>query len=274
MQRGGQLLIVLGLILAVITAGLVYTATRVPETTAKIVTVDVVVAVQDISERVEIQAPMLAIRQWPADAVPVGIVTKMADAVGKASVTKIYAGELILTGKLVDAKLASALTFLIPPGMVAFTIPASEMTAVAGAIQPGDFVDVLLTLKVKDVDVRTGNESIEQATSQVTLQDVKVIHVGTWSPPQQAPQPTGTQAATAQTAKPAAASSVTFLITEQDALVLKFAKEQGVIDLALRPYNDHEKVTTDSVYITYMVDRFNFTKPPIIVRPAAPTTVK
>jgi hypothetical protein len=33
-------------------------------------------------------------------------------------------------------------------------------------------------------------------------------------------------------------------------------------------------VTTDSVYITYMVDRFNFTKPPIIVRPAAPTTVK
>jgi Flp pilus assembly protein CpaB len=85
MQRGGQLLIVLGLILAVITAGLVYTATRVPETTAKIVTVDVVVAVQDISERVEIQAPMLAIRQWPADAVPVGIVTKMADAVGKAS---------------------------------------------------------------------------------------------------------------------------------------------------------------------------------------------
>jgi pilus assembly protein CpaB len=273
MQRGGQLLIVLGLILAVITAGLVYTATLVPEA-VKPLTVDVVVAVQDISERVAIQAPMLAMRQWPADAVPAGIVTKMSDAVGKASVTKIYAGELILTGKLVDAKLAGALTFLIPPGMVAFTIPASEFTAVAGAIQPGDYVDVLLTLKVKDTDLRTGNESAELATSQVTLQDLKVIHVGTWAPPQQAPQATAGAATTTQTAKPAGASTITFLVTEQDALVLKFAKEQGVIDLALRPYNDHDKVTTDSVYITYMVDRFNFTKPPIIVRPTTPVVAK
>ncbi len=269
MQRGGQLLIILGLILAVITAGLVYSATRVPET--KVVTVDVVVAVQDISERVEIQAPMLAVKQWPADSVPTGVVTKIADAVGKASVTKIYAGELILAGKLVDAKLAKVLTFLIPPGMVAFTIPASEGTAVAGAIQPGDFVDVLLTLKVKEIDLRTGNESQEQPTVQVTLQDVKVINVGLWSPPQQAAtQSTGTQTTSTQAAKPADSKTITVLVNEQDALVLKFAKEQGIIDLVLRPYNDHDKVRTDSVYVTYMIDRFNFARPPIVVRQTAP----
>ena len=258
-----------------ITAGLVYTATRVPATT-KILTVDVVVAVQDISERVEVQAPMLAVKQWPADAVPAGIVTKIADAVGKASVTKIYAGELVLTGKLVDAKSARALTLLIPPGMVAFTIPASEATAAAGAIQPGDYVDVLLSLKVKEVDIRNGNESQEQVTTQLTLQDVKVINVGLWAPPQQqAAQASGNQAAAGQTAKPADARTITVLVSQQDALVLKYAKEQGQIDLALRPYNDHEKVTTDSVYITYMVDRFQFAKPPIIVRAApAPVTVK
>jgi pilus assembly protein CpaB len=274
MQRGGQLLIVLGLILAVITGGLVYTATRAPETTTKIPTVDVVVAVMDISERVEIQAPMLAVKQWPADSVPAGIITKTTAAVGKASVTKIYAGELILTSKLVDAKLASALTFLIPPGMVAFTIPASEETAVAGAIQSGDFVDILLTLLVKDIDVRSGNESQEQATAQLTLQDVKVIGVGVWTPPQQAAPPASGQAANAQAAKPTEARTLTVLVTEQDALVLKYAKEMGKIDLALRPFNDHETVKTDSVYLTYMVDRFQFAKPPIIVRAAAPAPAK
>ena len=58
------------------------------------------------------------------------------------------------------------------------------------------------------------------------------------------------------------------LVNQQDALVLKFAKEQGQIDLVLRGYNDHEKVTTDSVYATYMVDRFKFARPPIIQRAA------
>jgi pilus assembly protein CpaB len=274
MQRGGQLLIVLGLILALITAGLVYTATQVPvNTTAKIPMVDVVVAVQDISERVEIQAPMLATKQWPADSVPTGIITGTAYAVGKASVTKIYAGELLLTGKLVDAKLAGALTFLVPPGMVAFTVPSSEGTAVAGAIQQGDFVDVLLTLKVKDVDIRNGNESQELATTQLTLQDVKVIGVGVWTPPQQAAPAASGQAASAQAAPAAVARTLTVLVTEQDALVLKYAKESGQIDLALRPFNDHETVKTDSVYLTYMVDRFNFNKPPIIVRSVATPVV-
>ena len=136
MQRGGQLLILLGIVLGLITAVLVYTATRTPEAT-KVVTKPVVVAVQDIPERVGIEAPMLAIKEWPADALPADPITKIEDAVGKASLTKIYAGEPILKGKLVDAKLASQLTFLIPPGFVAFTFPINETSAVGYGVQAG-----------------------------------------------------------------------------------------------------------------------------------------
>lgn len=274
MQRGGQLLIVLGLILAIITAGLVYTATRAPET--KVMTVPVVVAVQDIPERVGLEAPMLAVKQWPADAIPADAISKIEDVVGKASVTKIYAGEPLLRGKLVDARAASSLTFLIPPGMVAYTIPANESNAVAGAIQAGDSVDVLVTLRIQDVDVRTGNESKDQLTAQLTLQDVKVIGIGVWTPPRKsAPASTAGATTTDASSKPVEMRTLTVLVNQQDALVLKYASEQGTVSLALRPYNDHEKVTTDSVYITYMVDRFQFAKPPIIVRAApAPVTVK
>jgi pilus assembly protein CpaB len=266
MQRGGQLLIVLGLILGLITAGLVYTATRPTE--VKIVTQPVVVAVQDIPERVGIEAPMLAVKQWPVDALPTDYISKVEDAVGKASLTKIFAGEPILKGKLVDAKLASQLTFLVPPGMVAFSIPANEVGTVAYAIQPGDYVDVLVSLKVKDYDLK-GNTSEEQPTTQLTLQDVKVINVGVWVPPQKPVETSGNQPAAAKAAEP---KTITLLVNQQDALVLKYAKEQGMIDLALRGYNDHEKVTTDSVYAAYMLDRFRFNRPPIIPRTTtAPT---
>lgn len=273
MQRGGQLLIVLGLVLAVITAGLVYSVTRRPE--VKVDSRPVVVAVQDIPERVGLEAPMLAVKQWPVEVMPADAISKIEDVIGKASVTKIYAGEPLLRGKLVDARAASALTFLIPPGMVAYTIPANESNAVAGAIQAGDSVDVLVTLRIQDVDVRTGNESKEQLTAQLTLQDVKVIGLGVWTPPQKSAAGNTAGAATTDTSsKPVEMRTITLLVNQQDALVLKYASDHGTVSLALRAYNDHDRVTTDSVYITYLADRFNFARPPIIQRPATPATVK
>lgn len=265
MQRGGRLLIILGLILGIITGFLVYTSTRQPEA-EKVVTKPVVVAAVDISERVGIEAPMLAIKEWPADALPMDSISKIEDAVGKASLTKIYAGEPIMKGKLVDAKLASQLAFLIPPGYVAFAFPINETASVAYAVQAGDYVDVLLTLKIEEYDL-TGNKSESQATTQVTLQDVKIISVGVWAPPVKPAQDSGNQQ---QPAKTGEARSITVLVNQQDALVLKYAKEQGQIDLVLRGYADHERVTTDSVYASYMVDRFKFARPPIIQRAAAP----
>lgn len=268
MQRGGQLLILLGLILGVITAGLVYTSTG--KTEVKLVTKPVLVAVQDIPERVGIQAPMLAVKEWPADALPMDYVSRVEDAVGKASLTRIYAGEPILKGKLVDAKLASQLAFLVPPGFVAYSFSINEATSVSYAVLPGDFVDVLVSFKITEYDLK-GNTSEAQPTAQLTLQDVRVIGVGVWTPPQAPAQASANQPQQASGGQ-AQVKTITVLVNQQDALVLKYAGEEGRIDLALRGYTDHEKVTTDSVYIAYMLDRFKFARPPILQRQSATST--
>ncbi len=264
MQRGGQLLILLGLVLGVITAGLVYSSTRQPE--VKVVTKPVVVALQDIPERVGIQAPMLAVKEWPADALPNDYISKVEDAVGKASLTKIFAGEPILKGKLVDAKLASQLAFLIPPGFVAFSFGINEAGSVSYAVLPGDYVDVLVSFKITEYDLK-GNTSEPQPTAQLTLQDVRIINVGEWTPPQKPAEATSSQQQS--TGNKVLPKTITVLVNQQDALVLKFAAEEGRIDLALRGYTDHEKVTTDSVYAAYMIDRFKFARPPILQKQSA-----
>ncbi len=258
MQRGGQILIIVGVILALLTAGLVFMATRAPAPV--IPTKPVVVAVQDIAQRVAIQAPMLGVKDWPADAVPVGALSTVEDAVGKVSATNIYIGEPILQAKLEEAKAIYSLSYVLPPGMVAFSIPASEVAMAGGAVQPGDFVDVLVSLNIVEVDAK-GNESLSQETTQLVLQDVKVLLVGAWTPPPAAASPG--QAATTQTTKPIETRTITLMVNQQDALVLKYAREQGSIDLVLRAFNDHDPMTTDSVYVKYMIERFKFARPPL-----------
>lgn len=267
MQRSGRVLILLGLILGLITAGMVFMITRAPA--PKVETVPVVVASQDIPERVIIEPSMLGIKQWPVETVPPGAVSRVEDVVGKASQTKIFNGEPILMAKIIGIEEARRASFRVPPGMVAFSIPASEVSTAGGAIQAGDLVDVLVSLEILEYDLK-GNESKPQYTTQLVLQNVPVLHVGAWTPPsEKAGGQTMPQAGRLSEAK-----TITLLVSQQDALVLKYAKERGSIDLALRAFNDQELVVTESVYVKYMVERFKFAKPPIIQRQQTITTGK
>jgi pilus assembly protein CpaB len=258
MQRGGRLLIVLGIVLGLITGVMVYSATRAP-TATKAPTASVVVTVQEVPARVTLQASMLAVKEWPLDALPPDAVTSIDDAAGKITLVKLYSGEPLMRAKLTDAKEAKSLTFALPAGMVAFSFPVDDAASVSGALQPGDTVDVLVSLKLKEADTK-GNESKDQPTSQLTLQDVIILAVGAWTP---APQPADTTAQPAE--KTATLKTVTLLVNQQDALVLKFANEEGQIDLALRSFSDHDPVSTQSVYAKYMIERFGFARPPIII---------
>ncbi|MGQ9516519.1 MAG: hypothetical protein ACUVT1_04550, partial [Anaerolineae bacterium] len=63
-------------------------------------------------------------------------------------------------------------------------------------------------------------------------------------------------------ATPAAPTIITLLVNQQDALVLKFAREAGAsIDFALRSKNDHDLVETEPVTLDYMIRRFNIRPP-------------
>ena len=175
---------------------------------------------------------------------------------------------------------------LVPPGKVAFTIRVDELSSVAYAIQPGDYVDVIVGLPFVDVDQelqyeKTGPEGETQFPRyvvQLTLQNVQVLNVGLQAQPPtgeeqqegaggRVPGRTTARPEEGQTPQPEAVpvqyDYVTLLVPQQDAAVIKYFREKGaIIDLALRNPEDHNIVTTEPVSMEYIVRRFNFMVPP------------
>ncbi|MBI3913818.1 MAG: hypothetical protein HY327_06495, partial [Chloroflexi bacterium] len=142
-------------------------------------------------------------------------------------------------------------SYIVPDNKVAVAFPITPLSGVAGAIQAGDTIDILLTLTPpKDSTAsapKTGAAALDGGPiTQQMLQDVLILQVGNW--------PTGAAA----DKQAAAVGVITVALERQDALALKAAREQGVIELALRKAGDHKVSQTEPVTLPYLDRRFNF----------------
>ncbi len=269
MRRGGRVLVLLGIVLGILTAGgtFLVLSTSQPEV-QKIPTRSVIIAQQNIAERTEISLEALGKAEWPEAYIPPGAYSDSSSLAGKLAIQPIYQGQIILPQMVLDKTQVkenrSNASFLVPDGKVAVAFPLSSLTGVAGAIQNGDTVDILLTLTPEvgtqpiTPTARLASSGTTPVTlgqglsvSQLMLQDVLVLNVGGW-PVAGADKASGDKATTA------AANIITFALTPQDALALKSAREQGQIELALRKAGDHGQFTTEPVNLQYLNKRFNF----------------
>lgn len=256
MRRGGRVLILLGILLGMIAAGGTFIVLSTQEAPAPPVpTRSIVIAVQNIPARTEIPAGALGKADYPADKIPPGAFERNEDVSGKLAITSIVPGQIILAQMIIDKNKPGAsrsnASFLIPDGKVAIAFPVTSISSVANAIQPGDYVDIMLTLSpgatqgpAGRTGATTGTEG--QPVSQLMLQDVLILQIGAWS--------TGT----AEGRPAALADMVTFVVNRQDALALKSAREQGSIEFALRRSGDHATANTEPVNLEYLNRRFNF----------------
>ncbi len=169
MQRG-RLLIILGIILGLATIGAVaflllggagdtLTPTETPPpavgiqpASTGIPTTQVIVALQPIGRGAEFVAGSIGRRDWPADNVPPEIIADEAETIGQVAKTDIVQGQVIVRGMLVDVFGAGEASFQIPAGRVAIAYPINRQKSVAFAIQPGDYVDILVSAFFADVD--------------------------------------------------------------------------------------------------------------------------
>src|SRR5690606_30799536 len=126
--------------------------------------------------------------------------------------------------------------------------PGTDLLSPTGALRPGDRIDLLmtLTLTTQAPAATGGTASGQQAAqaaplgatipivSQTLIQNVEVLQVGNFP--------------AAGAAETAAGRAVTFQVSHQDALILKWAKDSGgVIDLVLRHASDREPVDTEAI---------------------------
>jgi pilus assembly protein CpaB len=291
-MRRGRILILLGLILAIGAAAIVFmllqtTAQTAPE--AEIPREDVVVAKQPIAED-ELVAERLEMREVPSEMVQADALRTLNGTENMLAKGPIPQGSIVYREMLQTPEeqiKESSLSQLIDAGYVAIAFPIDELSSVSYGLQPGDYVDILVTLPFIDIDQEqqikqpmcpptcpsTGGEGVASAQStdqrqrlatQLTVQKIRVLGVGRWAYEQPAPSEQQTQSSD-ENATPVPVQPpkyVTLMLQPQDALVVKIAKEYGSrIDLAVRAVDDQQDFATQSVTLDYILARFGIDLP-------------
>lgn len=192
----------------------------------KVETTPVAVAAVNVARGDMLTAKGIQIRDWPKDMLPKGALVNVEDAVGRSAAIPFVAGEPILDAKLAPKNAGRGLAALIPKGMRAYTIQASRAASnVAGFILPGNKVDVLLSLRGNPQD-RTGG-----GITTTLLQSVEILAVD-----QQLDAPAENKS------NPKDLSSITLLVTPEQAALLDLGQTTGQMTLSLRNPEDGEEV--------------------------------
>ncbi len=188
-----------------------YINSKVPRASA-LMTGEVVVAEIDIAPGTALSSRLMRVASWPRDIIPSKTVSNLKSLEGRVVQAAIAKGEPILLNRLAPEGTAAGLGGLLDPNMLAVTVKTDEVSGVAGFINPGDRIDVLV-----EMSAGGGTEHF----SKLILQNIKVLSKGqVWD----------------QTLdkQPQVVPTVTVEVTAEQAEMLNLASFQGKIRLALR----------------------------------------
>jgi pilus assembly protein CpaB len=162
------------------------------------------------------------LEEWPKDRIPSDAVRDAKDYQNQRAGGLILAGEPIRKAKFaIDNRIAE-----IPKGFRVEAVQSDAVSATGNLLQPGDRVDVLLTVK------NVGNTSNQFA--KTILQDIRVFAVNEqWRP---------TEGNKSDESIPA--KTVSLLLTPAQAQVIYLAEAMGRIRLVLRNPDDNEVAAT------------------------------
>lgn len=187
-----------------------YANTVAPKTETQ---VRVVVAAHDMPLGTMLRSADIKLLSYPESGIPKGAILESKGALNHVLLFPITTNEPVIASKLSSLTGTEGISATIEPGYRAVSVAITDVSGVAGLIQPNSRVDVLFT--------RTG--TVDEASTSIILQNVKVLSTGHFL-------------AAGQTADARAPKSpvVTLLLTPPDAQKLELAKNQGRIGLSLR----------------------------------------
>lgn len=137
-------------------------ASRPPET------MSVVVAAASLHQGVTLTVEMLKVEQIEPGYVPDNVFDDVNNLIGRVPNERIIAGEYIRNERLADPLAGIGLNAIIPRGQRAISIGISDGQGVSGFLNPGNYVDILLTIQ---------SEKLDEKRTVTMMQAVKVLAV-------------------------------------------------------------------------------------------------
>jgi Flp pilus assembly protein CpaB len=291
-NRGGRFLLILGAGLAAMAFVVVYIvmsrstvstdqAADVP-TSVQLTTVAVVK--QDVQPYTMLDATNVGLMDVDATTLAANTTSDPTTLYGKMTLIALSNQQQVQTNLLTEAGFSSVLE----QNERAFSLAVPEKSTFGNTVTPNDRIDVLWTVPIeysKAVKQGEGAVVYEKAvypSTKTLLQDVRVLRVISLRPP--APQ-TEEEKAAAENANPAPVSTLydegapfqaVFILglTDQQAEVLKFARESGVLDVTLRSSavmkdaegkevkGDHAIEETTGITLDALIAEFGVQPPP------------
>ena len=195
----------------------------------------VIVALEDIPFAAPITRTMVAVQDWPRDALPEGAYQTLEAVIGadgaqpRSAKRAIVAGELLLASKL--SGFGEKVTILqnLTSGTRAMTIEVNAVSGVGGFVKPGDFVDIVLT-----------ENSSGDLRARTIMQNIRVIGVD---------QEYGEGVETNRVAR-----TLTVEVTPEDGQRLALAQRAGSLSLTLRTTDDGNDAPLPSMSLSELLD--------------------
>lgn len=186
----------------------------------------VVVATQDLSPRIPIEAGALMVKSVAVSGYPAALFFhKIDDVTGMVPLVTIVSGEPITSNVIAkpNAALGSQSEYLpIPTGFVAVQLPTSEQQGVGGYIQPDDYISVIATVSLNG-----------KVATKTVFTNIHVIRVGPLAPAN-APSSTAT------------ASSLTVVVTYCQAEFITWFLTFASLKYELESYHDYNPASAQN----------------------------
>lgn len=205
---------------------------RVASSEPKVEYSQVVVAISNINKNTKINQEMIGLKSIPKEAVHPETITSVEEIVGGIAKVDLVSGEQVLGAKVITDVEKAELAYRIPEKMRAITIPTSEVMGVAGYINTGDHIDILVTYSNKNNNSKLEANETEIVTTYTQFQNIEVLAEGS-------------DIMTEEQKNSTLPSSITLLVKPEEAEVLTYALLNGTMHFTLRNPMDSEKVNLE-----------------------------
>jgi len=197
----------------------------------------VVVAADDLVWGSKLKPEMLKTASHLKESLPDGHFSNLSDLNGRVLISPVKANELITEHKLAPNTIETGgVSAVLTPGKRAIAVKGDKVIGISGFINPGNRVDVLVTVE----DPRKKEEK-----TKTILENILVLA-------------TGTQIQENDKGEPAPVDVYTLEVDPEDGEKLALAAAEGRVQLALRSTLDTETVLTAGVTIPKMLASFNY----------------
>jgi pilus assembly protein CpaB len=160
--------------------------------------INAMVAVKNIPEDLPVEKlisdKLVIVQQIPRQYLVIGALASLDQLKGYVTATAIVQGEQITSSKFIKPSDIS-LSFVVPEGMIAISIPVDEITGVSTLVNVGDRVNVIATFQPQNSGTQSpgtdGNTSsglgtstqssqgaVQKNITKTLLWNVEVLHIG------------------------------------------------------------------------------------------------